>query len=118
EVNRSEPLAAERSPAKPQAAILLLFGAGLGVGARLHDAVEQELERPVRLAAEEHLRPAQHDPPLADRRLGDGDAAVEVLLAPGPAATQRRLAVEPGHALQALSVLALGDLERRAVREH
>ena len=81
---------------------------------RPHDRIEQKLKRPVRLAAEEDLRAAQHQLPFADRGRGDRHAAFEMLLAPGPAAAERRLVVEPGDALEALGfVFVLGDPEDR-----
>ena len=46
--------------------------------------------------------PKQEHLALADRRLGHRDAAVQVVLAPRPAAAQRRRRVEPGHRLHAL----------------
>src|SRR6516162_8770542 len=64
----------------------------------LHDAVEDEFERPVRLPPEQDLWSEQSEPSLSDPRVDDGDAPFELLLAPGPPAAQRGLRVEPTHA--------------------
>src|SRR5439155_26234163 len=57
-------------------------------GAGQEDAIEEELEGPVRLAAIQDLRSEQQQLPalVADRRLDDRDAVLEILLAPRPAA--------------------------------
>src|SRR5207237_2277013 len=59
------------------------------------DAVEQPLERAVRLAAEGDLGGKEIERALADPRLGGGDGAVPVALAPRPAAAERRGVGEP-----------------------
>src|SRR5262249_20147205 len=84
----------------------------------LNDAVEEELECAMRLGPEDDLRANRHQPALADLGLGNADAPFEMLLPPGPAAPQRRLAVEPRHAPQAIPLGSLGQPERRAGREH
>src|SRR5262249_23078911 len=58
-------------------------------GRAVVDAVEQQLERAVRLRAPVHLVAEQHDVTFADRRLDDRDRLIEVLLAPRPPAAQR-----------------------------
>ena len=74
-----------------------LFGRGF-VDDGLDDAVEDEFEGPVRLAAEEDLGPEQREPALSDPGVEDGEAPLEVLLAPRPAAAQRGPGVEPADA--------------------
>ena len=59
-------------------------------------SVEQQLVRGVRLVAEIHFRTEQHHLAFADRRLRHGGAAVEILLAPRPAAVEHVRAGEPG----------------------
>src|SRR5205807_7091862 len=68
---------------------------GLRARAGLDNAVEQELERPVRLPTEQNLRPEQGQPPLAHAHLNHRRRPVQVVLPVRPAAAPRRLAVEP-----------------------
>src|SRR5215210_6056212 len=83
------------------------------------DAVEQELERPVRLRAERDLGAEQVQLALPDLRLGDRDALVEVGLAPCPTAAQRVRRVVPGNRPHTLrgGVGAKGK-DRALVEEH
>src|SRR5207253_38119 len=53
------------------------------------DAVEEHLERAVRLRAPQHLGAEENDVSFADGRVDDGDRLIEVLLAPRPTAPQR-----------------------------
>src|SRR6476661_5395785 len=83
------------------------------------DAVEQELEGPVRLAAERDLRSEEIDLASPDRRLDRGDAALEIVLAPRPAAAQGLLAVEPCDRLHTLRLcIRLETEDRIVVEEH
>src|SRR5262245_16491687 len=59
------------------------------------DAVEQKLERPMRLCTERDLRPEEHDVTAAQRDIDRGSHVLELLLAQRPAAPERHFAVEP-----------------------
>src|SRR5687767_9760198 len=67
-----------------------------GFGAPVVDPVEHELEGAVRLGTECDLRSVEKEPPLSDGGVDDGNAMLEITLAPRPAAAQRALP-EPGH---------------------
>src|SRR5690606_24249427 len=56
------------------------------------DPVEEELERTVRLRAEQDLGTEQEQLTPADVGLGRDDAAVEILVAPHPSAAERLFA--------------------------
>src|SRR5690606_19270873 len=75
------------------------------------NAVEQELERAVRLRAECDLRPEEEQLPLPYARLGDCHTVLEVLLAPGPPAAQRCRGIEVRDRRDAVA----RDAERGAV---
>src|SRR6478735_7824594 len=81
------------------------------------DAVEQELERPVRLPAERDLGPEQIDLALPHGRLDYGRAALEIVLPPRPTAAQRRRAVEPRDGPRALERRVGRETEHGAVVE-
>ena len=69
------------------------------------------------LAAEQHQRSEHEQVAPADLCLCDGDAAIEVVLAPRPSTPQWRVAVEPRHGAHA-GKLCLGPrAEYRAVVE-
>src|SRR4029453_13295158 len=57
--------------------------------------VEQELERSVWLGALQNPGAEQQRASLADRRLDRDDPVLEIMLAPRPAAAERRPRVEP-----------------------
>src|SRR5688500_9461427 len=63
--------------------------------AGLVDRVEEELEGAVWLGAEGDLRPEREGASTADGRFERRDTTLEIVLAPRPAAPQRRRAVEP-----------------------
>src|SRR5690242_9072524 len=65
--------------------------------------VEKELERAVRLRALQNLRAEQERGAFADGGLHGRRTAVEILLAPRPAAPERGLAVIPRDALDAFA---------------
>ena len=71
----------------------------------------------MRLRAERDLRPERVDTSLADRRLERRGAALEIVLAPRPAAAQRRRAVEPHHRTHAARGGVRRKPEHRAVVE-
>src|SRR5438128_2149554 len=78
------------------------------------EAVEEQLECAVRRRTECRLEPEQHEAAGADLRLGGEFAAVEPLLADGPAAVEEILALEPRD-LRGLDVRRLLAIEHRAV---
>src|ERR1700722_20717979 len=64
-----------------------------GNPASLDNTVEEKLKRPVRLSAEQDLRPKHRQPAFADFGVNDGHASIQIFLAPGPATAQRGLGV-------------------------
>src|SRR5207247_2478317 len=79
--------------------------------------VEQKLERAMRLRAPRNLRPEQDQVSLTHGRFNDLDRLIQVLLAPRPAAPQRRRRIEPGDRFHALQRGLRLQPERRAVIE-
>ena len=75
---------------------------GFGGGGAVEEAVEEELEGGVGLAAEGDLRAEEEDFALAYVGLRNGDGVVEVGLAPGPAAVEEVAFSEPGDGLEAV----------------
>src|SRR5688572_19049830 len=61
----------------------------------IQNAVEEKLESRMRLRTLQDFRPEEKHTALAERRLRRNHAVLEVLLAPGPTALQRRLRIEP-----------------------
>ena len=72
----------------------------------------------MRLAPKQDLRAEEGEAALADPGVDDGDAAFEVLLAPGPAAPEGLPGVEPADAAEALRLGPFAQLEGRARGEH
>src|SRR5215469_16058651 len=70
--------------------------------AAIIQAVEQQLERSVRLVAEVDFRPEQDHFAFAQRCLGDGGTAIEILLAPCPSAGKDLGSLEPADWLRFL----------------
>src|SRR6185503_6323302 len=85
--------------------------------AAIVNPIEQELERPVRLRAECDLRSKQKQLALADFRLQDSNAVLQILLSPGPAASERLVAVKPRDRLYASHRGVRAQPEHRAVVE-
>src|ERR671912_2162158 len=81
----------------------------------LQQRVEQQLEGAVRLGAVQDLWAIQVDAARPERYLRCNDAVLEILLAPRPAALQRRLVLETRD--DADRRIRAADLEHRAVVE-
>src|SRR5206468_10828482 len=80
--------------------------------------IKQKLVRPMRLAPEGDLRGEQVKRSFAHRRLGPRDAAVEILLAPRPAAPERGPVGEPRHLADPLRRGVGTEPHHRALVEH
>src|SRR5688572_24159159 len=74
------------------------------------DRIEQELERAARLSAHQNLRAIEEHASLAHLRIDCNHAFVEVRLAPGPAAAQRRRRIEPRDGCDTLGLRICAEL--------
>src|SRR5919109_4566143 len=63
----------------------------------IEDSIEQELESPMRLGPEQNLRSEHEELARANICINYRGAVLQVPLAPGPAAAQGMIAVEPGY---------------------
>src|SRR5258707_290972 len=105
-------------PALPTLSLRLVRRPRAGAGRRrgaVVDAVEQQLERSMRLRAPVHFVAEQHHVSLAGRRFDDRHRLIEVLLAPRPTAAQRRRTLVPRDRLGALQGRFRLQPERRAL---
>src|SRR6185369_1191356 len=83
--------------------------------AAIIDAVEQKLERAVRLSSKSDFRPKHEELALPNPRFGNGNSVLKIFLAPRPSAAKRVVVVKPGHRPDAFHRSFRPQSEHRAV---
>src|SRR5262245_39359759 len=88
-----------------------------GLRAAIVNAIKQEHESAVRLAAIRDFRTVHKQLALSNLGVHDRDGVFQIALTPSPSAAKRRVRIEPGYGLHAFGLRIRSQLERRIVLE-